>query len=156
MSTGQPLNAADSALLPQCVRGIASWALMNLRSFAVGMRIDQALWTDYAALRPAENAGIDALQQENLKLLSQRVGNLSIPVNLLAPVAAYALFADRLLGTASYAIPYRAAGVLNHGRELLALWDKSSTGPDRDRELIDGWASATGMTDWYAWTPYKP
>ena len=156
MSTGQPLNASDSALLPQFARGIANWALMNLRSFAVGMRIDKALWTDHAVLRPAVKAGIDALQQENLKLLSQRFGNLSIPVNLLAPVAAYALFADRLLGTATYAIPYRAAGVLDHGLELLALWDEHPSGADHDHEIIDAWAVATGMTGWYAWTPYKP
>jgi hypothetical protein len=38
------------------------------------------------------------MQQENLQLLSKRMGNLSIPVPLLGPVAAYALFADRLLG----------------------------------------------------------
>ena len=55
---------------------------------------------------------MDALQQENLQLLSKRLGNLPIPVPLLSPVAAYALFADRLLGKSVYAIPYRAAGVL--------------------------------------------
>ena len=24
-----------------------------------------------------------------------------------------------------------------------------------DRELVDAWAQAIGMTGWYAWTPYK-
>jgi hypothetical protein len=53
---------------------------------------------------------------------------MSIPVPLLGPVAAYALFADRLLGQTSYAIPYRAAGVLELGAELLAILDKLPAG----------------------------
>jgi hypothetical protein len=154
MSAGTPMDAVDSAALQPLARGTAHWALMNLRSLAVGMRVDQWLWNDCAVLKPAIAAGVDALQQENLKLLSQRLGHLSIPVNLLAPVAAYALFADRLLGQATYAIPYRAAGMLDHGRELLANWDRVPAGPDHDRELVDAWATATGMTGWYAWTPY--
>ena len=100
--------------------------------------------------------GVNAMQQENLQLLSKRIGALSIPVPLLAPVAAYALLADRLLAKAVYAIPYRAAGVLDQGFELLAISDAMPPGTEHDRGLVDGWAAAIGMTDWYAWTPYKP
>jgi hypothetical protein len=96
------------------------------------------------------------MQQENLQLLSKRIGGMSIPVPLLGPVAAYALFADRLLGQTSYAIPYRAAGVLDLGAELLAILDKLPVEPARDRDLVDAWAAAIGMTGWYAWIPYKP
>ena len=63
------------------------------------------------------------MQQENLQLLSKRIGTLSIPVPLLAPVAAYALLADRLLGKTVYAIPYRAAGLLDLGADLLSITD---------------------------------
>jgi hypothetical protein len=109
---------------PQFAEMTAHWALLNLRSYAIGMRIDQWLADDHPELRSLQAAGIRSMQQENLQLLSKRMGGMSIPVPLLGPVAAYALFADRLLGQTSYAIPYRAAGVLDLGAELLAILDK--------------------------------
>ena len=100
-------------------------------------------------------AGVDALQQENLQLLSKRLGSLTVPVPLLAPVAAYALFADRLLGKSFYAIPYRAAGVVESGKELLRISDTIAPDRGHDRELVDAWAASIGMTGWYRWIPYK-
>ena len=156
MSTGQPRAADDPATLAQFADMTAHWALLNLRSFAIGMRIDQWLAGALPELRALQAAGVDSLQQENLKLLSKRMGKMSIPVPLLGPVAAYALFADRLLGTTAYAIPYRAAGVLDLGAELLAILAKLPAGAAHDRELVDAWAASIGMTGWYAWIPYKP
>ncbi|MEO8124445.1 MAG: hypothetical protein ABI633_10385 [Burkholderiales bacterium] len=156
LATGQPMTDTDNATLPEFAQMTAHWALLNLRSYAIGMRIDQWLAEVYPALRESQAAGMDALQQENLQLLSKRMGNLSIPVPLLGPLAAYALFADRLLGKSVYAIPYRAAGVLDLGAELLAINDAMPPDTKHDRELVDAWAAATGMTGWFAWTPYKP
>jgi hypothetical protein len=156
LSTGQPQADCDRSTLEQFAEMTAHWALLNLRSYAIGMRIDQWLAEDHPELRSLQSAGIDSMQQENLQLLSRRMGRMSIPVPLLGPVAAYALFADRLLGQTSYAIPYRAAGVLELGAELLAILDKLPVEPARDRDLVDAWAAAIGMTGWYAWIPYKP
>ena len=156
LATGQPLNDGDKASIPQFAQMTAHWAMLNLRSYAIGMRIDQWLASDYPELREVQAAGVDAMQQENLLLLSKRIGSLSIPVPLLAPVAAYALFADRLQGKAGYAIPYRAAGVLDLGAELLTLSDSMSSDAVHDRDLVDAWAAAIGMAGWYAWVPYKP
>jgi hypothetical protein len=156
LATGQPLTEGDKAALAQFAQMTAHWAMMNLRSYAIGMRIDQWLAEDHPALRDLQAAGMDAMQQENLQLLSRRIGSLSIPLPLMAPVAAYALFADRLLGQAGYAIPYRAAGVLDLGGELLAISDSMASEAAHDRELVDAWAGAIGMSGWYAWIPYKP
>lgn len=156
LTTGQPLNDGDKLSIPQFAQMTAHWAMMNLRSYAIGMRIDKWLANEHPDLRELQAAGVDAMQQENLQLLSKRIGSLSIPVPLLAPVAAYALFADRLLGKVGYAIPYRAAGVLDLGAELLAISDSVSPDTVHDRDLIDAWAAAIGMTGWYAWIPYKP
>ena len=134
----------------------AYWAMLNLRSYAIGIRIDQWLADEHPELRALQTAGMDSLQQENVQLLSKRMGKMSIPVPLLGPVAAYALFADRLLGKTAYAIPYRAAGVLDLGAELLAILDKLPPSAAYDRDLMDAWAAAIGMTGWYAWIPYKP
>ena len=156
LTTGQPLNAGDKASAPQFAQMTAHWAMMNLRSYAIGMRIDQWLANNHPELRELQAAGVDAMQQENLQLLSKRMGSLSIPVPLLAPVAAYAIFADRVLGKTGYAIPYRAAGVLDLGAELLTISDSASPDAVLDRNLVDAWAAAIGMTGWYAWIPYKP
>jgi hypothetical protein len=155
LKTGQPLTDADKAIVPAFAQMTVHWALMNLRSYAIGMRIDQWIADEYPALKDTQAVGVDTLQQENLQLLSKRVGSLSVPVPLLAPVAAYALFADCLLGSSVYAIPYRAAGVLDAGKELLRISDAVPTDRGHDRELVEAWASSIGMTGWYTWTPYK-
>ena len=129
--------------------------MLNLRSYAIGMRIDQWMADEHPDLHALQAAGMDSLQQENVQLLSKRMGKMSIPVPLLGPVAAYALFANRLLGETAYAIPYRAAGVLDLGAELVAILDKVPPSAAHDRELVDAWAAAIGMTGWYAWIPYK-
>lgn len=154
LATGQPLTGGDKSTLDQFAQMTAHWAMMNLRSYAIGMRVDQWLTEEHPDLHALQVEGIKAMQQENLQLLSKRLGTLSIPVPLLAPVAAYALLADRLLGPAGYAIPYRAAGVLDLGADLLSINDALPRDAAYDRKLVDAWAKAIGMTGWYAWIPY--
>ena len=156
LATGQPQADDARSTLTQFAEMTAHWAMLNLRSYAIGMRIDQWLADEHPELGALQAAGMDSLQQENVQLLSKRMGKMSIPVPLLGPVAADALFADRLLGKTAYAIPYRAAGVLDLGAELLAILDKLPPAAAHDRELVDAWAAAIGMTGWYAWIPYKP
>ncbi len=156
MTAGMRLSEADAATAPGFAEAAAHWAMLNLRSFAVGMRIDQWLADEHPPLATLQREGMHALQQENLRLLGHRVGKLAIPVPLLGPVAAYALFADRLLGATTYAIPHRAAGVLDLGEELLSIIDRVPATPAHDCDLVDAWADAIGMTGWYTWVPYKP
>ena len=40
LKTGQPLTDADQAVLPSFAQMTAQWAMLNLRSSAIGMRID--------------------------------------------------------------------------------------------------------------------
>lgn len=155
LETGAPLEDTDKDMLPKFAELVLHWALMNLRSFAVGMRIDQWLHEEYPSLAKLQAEGIESLQQENLLLLSKRMGNLTIPVPLLGMLAATAQFADRLLSKGSYAIPFRATGSNSQGSELLELFDKIPADPSHDRELVDAWAASLGMTEWYAWVPYK-
>jgi len=156
MRTGQPLTDGDKTTLPQFAQMTAHWALLNLRSYAIGIRIDQWIADEHPELGDLQVAGMDFLQQDNLQLLSKRFGNLAVPVPLLAPVAAYALYADRLLGKSVYAIPYRASGVLDGGQQLLDLIDSLPTKSAFDTKLVDAWAAVIGMASWYAWIPYKP
>lgn len=135
LTAGLKMTEAEQSAAPRFAEAAAHWAMMNLRSFAIGMRIDQWLADDHPELRALQAQGIEALQQENLRLLSQRAGRLAIPVPLLAPLA---------------------AGALDAGAELLAIVDRLPPGPAHDRELVDAWAGAIGMTGWYTWVPYRP
>lgn len=156
LTAGLELTDAERETAPRFADAVAHWAMVNLRSFAIGLRIDQWIADQYPSLKALQRQGMDAIQQENLALLSRRSGKLTIPVSLLGPVAACALFAERLLGHSTYAIPYRAAGALELGADLLAIVDRVPPGAAHDRELVDAWADALGMSGWYAWIPYKP
>ena len=156
LTAGLTLTDTERAEAPRFADAVAHWAMVNLRSFAIGLRIDQWIADQYPSLKALQRQGMDAIQQENLMLLSKRSGKLSIPVQLLGPVAACALLADRLLGRSTYAIPFRAAGALDLGTELLAIVDRIPPGATHDRELVDAWADAIGMNGWYRWIPYKP
>jgi hypothetical protein len=156
LTAGLDLNDTERSEAPGFANAVAHWAMVNLRSYAIGLRIDHWIADEYPSLKAMQRQGMDAIQEENLRLLSRRSGKLTIPVSLLGPVAASALFADRLLGRSTYAIPYRAAGVLDLGSALLAIVDRVPPGAAHDRELVDAWADAMGMTGWYAWIPYKP
>lgn len=156
VAAGQSLGPDDRQMLPEFSKFVAQWALMNLRSLPIGMRIDQWIATEYPELREQQCASIALQQQQNVDLLSFRRGKLTIPALLMGSVAAYALFADRLTGDGTYSIPYGAAGSLTQGEELLSLWDDVPSDAQHDRELVDRWAEAEGLAGWYNWIPYRP
>lgn len=149
-------SEADKALLPEFAKQVHQWALMQLRSIPIGMRVDAWLYRDYESLRELQALGLASQQQMNANLLGQRVGGLTAPVVHLAPPAAFALFTDRLLDTQRYAIPFEAAGILTEGQTLLEIFDSTPDDPAHDRALVDCWADKLGMSGWYKWIPYKP
>lgn len=156
LAAGQALSSADKQALPDFARFVAQWALLNLRSLPIGMRIDRWIATEHPELKELQQAGIAVQQQQNMDVLAYKLGKLTVPTTLMGALAAYALFADRLLGTESYAIPYEAAGIVSHGKELLRIWDETPSVAPHDCELVDRWAAASGMSDWYRWIPYRP
>lgn len=156
LATGQALSADDKKVLPEFAKFVAQWALMNLRSLPIGMRIDTWIATEHPELRELQLSSLALQQQQNMDLLSYKLGKLTIPTTLMGAIAAYALFVDRLAGTGAYAIPFEAAGALGQGQELLSLWDTVPTDAQHDRELVDAWAAASGMTNWFSWIPYRP
>lgn len=156
MSTGVPLSAADKGILPRFASAAADWALMSLRSHAIGIRIDDWIHQTFPPLRDLQAEGIGLMQQQNANVLSQHIGSLTVPTPLLGLNAAYALFADQLLEGSNYRVPYEIAGALDDGQQLLDLWNNTPHEPAHDWALVDAWADQLGMRDWYRWIPYEP
>ena len=156
LSASRSLAKADEEALPAFAQMVNQWALMQIRSIPIGMRVDAWLHATFPGLRDLVAQGLELEQQTNADILSRRIGNLTVPPSQLGPAAAYALFTGRLLGTGRYSIPFEAAGALPDGQSLLTLFDTIPDDPIHDRQLVDSWAQHLGMTDWYKWIPYNP
>lgn len=149
------ISSKDMAELPMFVKSVHQWALMQLRSIPIGMRVDAWLFESFPNMRESIKDGLAEQQQMNAKMLGMHVGKLKPPSNQFAPATAYALFTDRLLGT-SYSIPFKAVGALDDGIELLVIFDQMQHSSAYDIQLVDAWARQLGMQGWYQWIPYQP
>jgi hypothetical protein len=156
LATGQALSPDDKKVLPEFAKFIAQWVLMNLRSLPIGMRIDRWIAAEHPELKELQAASIALQQQQNMGILSHRVGKLTVPTTLMGPIAAYAIFADRLAGSKGFAIPFEAAGLLAQGQELIDIWDEIPADAAHDYELVDRWAVSSSLNGWYKWIPYQP
>lgn len=149
------LSTKDKEILPKFVESVHHWALMQLRSIPIGMRVDAWLFESFPNMRESIKNGLAEQQQMNAEMLGMKVGGLAPPSNQFAPASAYAQFTDRLLGT-SYAIPFKATGTLEDGKELLDIFDQMQSTSAYDTQLVNAWAKQLGMQGWYQWIPYKP
>jgi hypothetical protein len=150
-----PNVSADDAGARRAMRSIIDWVLLNVRSFPVVMRIDQRIFRDYPGLREAFLAGVRAQNDENFGAISSLRQQLpGLPTRYFGPAAAYAIFADRLLGGAHLAVPFEAMGLIQDGRKLMHHFDSIPTAPTADRQLIDAWAADAGVGELYRWGPY--
>ncbi len=154
-------RAGQMASLPDQMRSQMAGVLLDglltqLRSFPVGMRIDVWLKREFPELADLQREAIERQQKDNLQALRAEVRNFA-PKQIFAANAAmnaaYAIFADRLLGNAGFAIPWRSSGLEKAGRALLAQFDRIDADPAHDRALIDSWAAELGLVGWYRWVP---
>lgn len=137
-------------------QNLAKWALMQVRSIPIGMRVDQQIFRDMPALRTSLQAGIAEQNRSNLEAIQRMQGLIALPEQHLWPATAYALFADRLSGNSLFSVPFEAIGFGEGGRELLRLYDETPNDPSHDRDLVDAWARRLGLSDWFQWIPYQP
>lgn len=145
-------KAAVEQLTDQFVDGL----LIQLRSYPIGMRIDQWISGTYPALQDAQRSSIDRQQRENAQALSPQIRQMAPSLIFSGNAsmnAAYALFCDRFLGMSQYVIPYRSVGFEERGRKLLDIWDAIPSDARHDREIVDAWAEELNVSDWYRWVP---
>jgi hypothetical protein len=63
--------------------------------------------------------------------------------------AAFAVFWARTWGDPAHTSPYKAAGMLERGEQVLALHDRVPADPAHDRELLETWGDFLGLTGWF-------
>ncbi len=150
--------------MPETVRAdlaqqLVDGLLTQLRSYPIGMRIDQWIHDEFPALDGLQRDAVARQQRDNLSVLQPEARKLAPkPVRdaNAAMNAAYAIFCDRVFGKAGYAIPYRSAGYEKRGRALLDIMESIPDDPASDRALVDAWGEELGLADWYQWTPMQP
>jgi hypothetical protein len=77
LTAGLTLTEAERSEAPGFANAVAHWAMVNLRSYAIGLRIDRWIAEEYPSLKAMQRQGMDAIQEENLRLLSRRSGKLT-------------------------------------------------------------------------------
>ena len=144
--------------LPQLCQILCDGLLSHLRSIPVGMRVDRWLAADYPGLAELQKASVlrqlqDAaatLAPQHRQVTPQKIYDATQAIN-----AAFALFWAGRLNQPQLALPFKSAGCLQAGQELLAFWESTPDVAENDRTIVDGWAEKLGIAGWHQWVPYS-
>ena len=144
--------------LPQLCQMLRDGLLHHLRSIPLGMRVDHWIAVEYPALADLQKASILRQVQDAVATLAPQHRQVS-PAKIYDPTetisAAFAAFWAGRLNQPQLALPFKAAGYLQAGQELLAIWESTPDIPENDRAIVDSWAEKLGVADWYQWVPYS-
>lgn len=144
--------------LPQLCQMLRDGLLSHLRSIPLGMRVDRWLASEFPALVELQKASILRQLQDSLATLAPQHGQVS-PQKIYdatqAISAAFAAFWAGRLNQPQLTLPFKVAGCLQAGQELLALWESTPDLAENDRAIVDGWAEKLGIASWYQWVPYS-
>lgn len=151
-------KALPTHALPQFRQMLLDSLLSHLRSIPVGMRVDHWLATEFSELADLQKASI--LRQLDDALLTLAPQHREVTPSEIfeatqAITAAFALYWAGQLNQPQLALPFKAAGFLQTGQELLAIWESTPDLAENDRALIDAWADKLGLAGWYQWLPYS-
>jgi len=144
--------------LPQFCQILRDGLLNHLRSIPLGMRVDRWLATEFPALADLQKASILRQVQDAIITLAPQHRQVSPPEIYDASEAisaAFAAFWSARLNQPQLALPFKAAGYLQAGQELLAIWESTPDVAENDRTIIDAWAEKLGVAGWYQWVPYS-
>ena len=90
-----------------------------------------------------------ALAPQIKKIAPEKIYRASIGMN-----AAFAAFWGWELSDPAVTVPYKVAGLLTLGEELLAAADGLPSAPTSDCALIRAWGDLLGIGGWYAFAPF--
>jgi hypothetical protein len=144
--------------LPQLCQMLLDGVLSHLRSIPLGMRVDCWLASEFPALAELQKASILRQLQDSVATLApqhrqvtpQRIYDATEAIS-----AAFAAFWASRLNQPQLALPFKAAGYLQAGKELLAIWESTPEPPENDRVIVDSWAEKLDIAGWLQWVPYS-
>jgi hypothetical protein len=131
--------------------------MRQLRSIPIGFRVDSWIMREYSELGQLQRDMIMRQIQDNLASLgpeAKKIAPKKIYQSNVTMNAAFASFWAKRFSDPTLTVPYKAAGLIKAGEELLGLLVEISDAPAADRDLVDAWASRLSLTDWYKWVPY--
>jgi hypothetical protein len=151
-------KAVPSQALPQLCLMLRDGLLRHLRSIPVGMRVDCWLASEYPALAQLQKASILREIQDSVATLAP-LHRQTAPQEIFdatqAISTAFAAFWAGRLDQPQLALPFKAAGYLQAGQELLSIWESTPDAAENDPAMIDAWAKNLGIAGWYQWVPYS-
>jgi hypothetical protein len=116
----------------------------QLRSMPIGIRVDRALYRNHPELREMQRAAAERSMKDNVGCLHPSIRAQAPELFIRATAAMNAAFASAwglLWNEDAHSVPYRLAGFLEQGEELLAALDATPDSPTHDRELVSKWAT---------------
>ena len=142
----------------QLAKTLCAGLLNHLRSIPIGMRVDAWIATEFPELADLQRQGLLRQLEDTAMTLAPQYRQVSPDLIFKATQAISAAFAQFWAGRLNQpqlALPYKAAGFLGAGEELLAIWKALPDDPGHDRQLVDGWAQNLGVGKWHRWVPYS-
>jgi hypothetical protein len=116
----------------------------QLRSMPIGIRVDRTLYRDHPELRDQQRAAAERSMKDNVGCLHPSIRAQAPELFVQATAGMNAAFASAWSGLwneDAHRVPYRLAGFLEQGEELLAALDAIPDSPTHDRELVSKWAN---------------
>ncbi len=142
-----------SGLRDQFFDGLMS----QLRSMPVGLRVDAWVRREFPGLHEQQDEAARLQLEENQQVLAPRAKQIApelIYAGSAGMSAAFACFWSRTLADVSIVVPYRVAGLLKLGENLLRLADEIPEGAENDKHLVQAWGDRIGVAGWFELTPF--
>jgi hypothetical protein len=115
----------------------------QLRSMPIGIRVDRTLYRDHPELHNMQRAAAERSMKDNVGCLHPSIRAQAPELFIRATACMNAAFASawsKLWNEDAHSVPYRLAGFLEQGEELLTALDAIPDSPTHDRELVSEWA----------------
>jgi hypothetical protein len=124
----------------------------QLRSMPIGIRVDRTLYRDHPELRGMQRSAAERSMKDNVGCLHPSIRAQAPDLFIRATAGMNASFASawsKLWNEEDHSVPYRLAGFIEQGEELLAALDAIPDSPTYDRELVSKWATLLGIDRLY-------
>lgn len=151
---GTKIGTQNPSVVGKIKDQIIDGLMVQLRSVPIGMRIERWIRRDYSSLHDQQETEVRRELDESQQVLSKKVKEMFPPKIYVANVAmnaAYAAFWAQLLDEPPLRVPYKTTRHYKEGMKLLNRWVEIEDVPEKDCELVDTWAEALGLEDWYEW-----